>query len=263
MGTEMVDIYVGPSKVLFRLYKSRICARISYFDKMFNGNFKEASENTAYLPEDSPASFDLLADWANHPTEKKCPRRIRELETVLDDDEQEVASWDAVGFYSLAEKYCLPELQDIIMDKLLKYQKRWNELPSVEFTIRAYEQTSVGSPLANYCTRAMAYIVGTNGKDNGLEEHWPTSDIARLNRELPNFAEALLRVQREMAQDSGVSDPRVMRSCGFHAHAWEDYCAAKPHRKIPCKKRKAQDGEEPDRNKRSRVGTSESVEDAE
>lgn len=58
----MVDIYVGPSKVLFRLYKSKICARISYFDKMFNGNFKEASENTAYLPEDNPASFDLLAD---------------------------------------------------------------------------------------------------------------------------------------------------------------------------------------------------------
>jgi hypothetical protein len=209
---------------------------------MFNGNFKEASENTAYLPEDSPASFDLLADWANHPTEKKCPRRIRELETVTDADGQEVASWDAVGFYSLAEKYCLPELQDIIMDTLLKYHKRRNELPSVEFTIRAYEQTSAGSPLANYCTRAMAYIVGTDGKDNGLEENWPTSDVARLNRELPNFAEALLRVQREMAQDSGVSDPRVMRSCGFHAHAFLDYCAANPHRKIPCK-RKAQDGE--------------------
>jgi hypothetical protein len=88
----------------------------------------------------------------------------------------------------------------------------------------------------------MAYIVSTDGKDNGLEENWPTSDVARLNRELPNFAEALLRVQREMAQDSGVSDPRVMRSCGFHAHAFLDYCAANPHRKIPCK-RKAQDGE--------------------
>ncbi len=69
MGTEMVDIYVGPSKVLFRLYKSKICARI----QIFNGNFREASENTAYLPEDSPASFDLLADWANHPTPRSVP----------------------------------------------------------------------------------------------------------------------------------------------------------------------------------------------
>jgi hypothetical protein len=54
---------------------------------------------------------------------------------VTDADGQEVASWDAVGFYSLAEKYCLPELQDIIMDTLLKYHKKRNELPSVEFTI--------------------------------------------------------------------------------------------------------------------------------
>ncbi len=144
----------------------------------------------------------------------------------MDADAQEAASWDAVGFYSIAEKYCLPELQDIIMDTLLKYHKIRNELPSGEFAIRAYEQASAGSSLANYCTRAMAYIVGTDRKDNELQENWPTSDIARLNRELPNFAEALLRVQREMAQDLGVSDPRLMRSCGFYAHTFLDYCAA-------------------------------------
>jgi hypothetical protein len=69
----MVDIYVGPSK---------ICFRIPYFDKMFNGSFKEASNNTAFLPEDDPASFDLLADWANHPAPTKSPRRIRDLVTI-------------------------------------------------------------------------------------------------------------------------------------------------------------------------------------
>ncbi|KAN0111070.1 hypothetical protein V8E51_007457 [Hyaloscypha variabilis] len=54
MGTEMVDIYVSPSKLVFRLHKSKLCARIPYFNKMFNGTFKEATENTAYLPEDTP-----------------------------------------------------------------------------------------------------------------------------------------------------------------------------------------------------------------
>ena len=62
IGTEMVDIYVGPSKKRFQLYKAKLCTRIPYFDKMFNGNFKEASVNVAYL-DDDPASFDLLADW--------------------------------------------------------------------------------------------------------------------------------------------------------------------------------------------------------
>jgi hypothetical protein len=41
----MIDIYVGPSKMLFRLYKARSCKSIAYFDKIFSGIFKEASEN--------------------------------------------------------------------------------------------------------------------------------------------------------------------------------------------------------------------------
>lgn len=166
MGTEMVDIYVGPSKVLFRLYEAKICSRIPYFDKMFNSNFNEASSNTAYLAEDDPASFDLLADWANYPTASKNPRRIRDLVAVKDANGEDVASWDPVGFYSLAEKYCLPELQDIIMDATIKFHKKMNELPSVDFVIRAYESTSVGSPLAKYCTRAMVHIM----RGDGLEE---------------------------------------------------------------------------------------------
>jgi len=58
----MVDIYVGPKKKLFRLYKAKICSRIPYLSAMFNGEFKEASDNVAYLEEDDPASFDLLAE---------------------------------------------------------------------------------------------------------------------------------------------------------------------------------------------------------
>jgi hypothetical protein len=58
----MVDIYVGPSKKLFRLYKSKLCSCIPYFDRMFNGNLEKVLHNVAYLEEDNPASFDLLAD---------------------------------------------------------------------------------------------------------------------------------------------------------------------------------------------------------
>jgi hypothetical protein len=65
IGTDMVDIYVGgehfrePNK-LFRAHKALLCSKIPYFDKMFNGGFKEAIENVANLPEDHPQSFDVL-----------------------------------------------------------------------------------------------------------------------------------------------------------------------------------------------------------
>jgi hypothetical protein len=107
---EMVEIHVGYSRKLFRLYKAKLCSRIPYFDKMFNGNFKEASDNVAYLEENDHASFNSLAEWANYPTSTKSPRWIRELTTVKNNEGKEAASWDPVGFYSLAEKYCLLEV---------------------------------------------------------------------------------------------------------------------------------------------------------
>jgi hypothetical protein len=249
MGTEMVDIYVGPSKVLFRLYKTKICSRISYFDKMFNGNFKEASSSTAYLPEDDPASFDLLADWANHPTVSKSPRRIRNLVAVKDANGEDVASWDPVGFYSLAEKYCLPELQDIIMDATIKFHKKMNELPSVDFVIRAYESTSVGSPLTEYCMRAMVYIM----RGNGLEEAWESEGLASLY-ELPAFREAYVGMQRAVGPRGG-QDPRKFPRCSFHAHEEGGYCVANRVIKISSPR-----GKKVVQNKRVRVETSDSAE---
>lgn len=106
----MVDIYVGPSRKCFRLYKANICRRIPYFNRLFNSSSENAPDNVVYLERDDPGSFDLLTEWANHPLSLTSPSRIRELATVKHKERREERSWDAVGFYSLAEKYCLPEL---------------------------------------------------------------------------------------------------------------------------------------------------------
>lgn len=230
----MVDIYVGPSKKLFRLYKAKLCSRIPYFDKMFNGNFKEASNNVAYLEEDDPASFDLLADWANHSTSSKSPRRIRDLTAVKQKEGNEVASWDPVGFYSLAEKYCLPELQDIIMDELIQYHTERNELPSVDFVLRAYKHTSAGSLLAKYCAKSILYVMDEGGED----DKWPTEEVARLFRELPTFASEYLAVQRKAGLKSQGVDPRDTNRCHFHTHDPAGPCTG-----TSSKKRKSPEGE--------------------
>lgn len=161
MGTEMVDLYVGPSKKLFRLHKAKLCSSIPYFDKMFNDNLKEASSNVAYLEEDDPASFDLLAEWANR---SKYPSRIRELTPVKDKEGNKVMSWDPVRFYGLAEKYCLPELQDTIMDALILYHSEHNGLPSVDFIFQAYKHSSAGSHLVGYCVHSIVYIMDQDRK---------------------------------------------------------------------------------------------------
>jgi len=37
MGIEMVDLFVGPEKVHFRVHKTVVC-KVEYFNKMFNGD---------------------------------------------------------------------------------------------------------------------------------------------------------------------------------------------------------------------------------
>ena len=117
----MVDILVGPEKKLFRVHKTYLCRRIPYFDKMFNGAFKEA-QGVAELPEDDPSTFDVLMEW----TYSVNPRRLRDLFAIAGSDGVSRASWDVVAFYALAKKLCLPDLQDLIMNVLIKYHKRVN-----------------------------------------------------------------------------------------------------------------------------------------
>jgi hypothetical protein len=81
---------------------------------MLNGEFKEAIEGSTYLPEENSDEFDVLIEWAY-------TNRLRDL-SVEDDDREKWTKWDPVEVYSMAEKMYLPELMDIIMDKLIAHQ---------------------------------------------------------------------------------------------------------------------------------------------
>ncbi|TGO48339.1 hypothetical protein BCON_0243g00110 [Botryotinia convoluta] len=103
---EMVDLIVGPEKAVFRVNKSLLCNQIPYFDKMFNGGFKEATDGLASFPEDFPEAFDILIQWIYS-------GRLRwfDIGTAAAG-----ASWDFLKFYCLAEKICLTQLADLALD---------------------------------------------------------------------------------------------------------------------------------------------------
>lgn len=44
LGTEMVTIYVGPKRKEFKIHKELICGSADYFEKAFNGKFKEGRD---------------------------------------------------------------------------------------------------------------------------------------------------------------------------------------------------------------------------
>jgi hypothetical protein len=147
------------------------------------------------------------------------------------------------GFYSLAEKYCLPELQDAIMDALIQHHTEQNKLPSVNFVLRAYEHASAGSLLARYCAQSIFYVMDEGGED----DRWPTKEIARLFRELPTFASEYIAMQRKRGGKGRGVDPRDTSRYYFHAHDRGEPRAGNPS------KRKSSEGVKLNGNKRPRV----------
>ena len=56
----MVKIVVGPEKALFLLHKDRLCQMSEYFRGLFQGNFKDAKEDTTTLAEEDVTGFKLF-----------------------------------------------------------------------------------------------------------------------------------------------------------------------------------------------------------
>ncbi|TGO60644.1 hypothetical protein BOTNAR_0142g00150 [Botryotinia narcissicola] len=100
-GSQMVDIRVGEEMKLFRVHKSLLCTRVPYFNKMFNSGFSESKTNSAVLREDGHEAFDVLVDWV--------------YTSILPRD---AGFWGLVEVYVLADKICLPELMDQVMDTI-------------------------------------------------------------------------------------------------------------------------------------------------
>ncbi|KAF8860023.1 hypothetical protein BDZ45DRAFT_341876 [Acephala macrosclerotiorum] len=179
---------------------------------MCNGQFKEAIENVARFPKDDPAAFDLLIEWIYSHNK----RHIRDVEAVdAESEEGTEASWDAVGFYSLAEKGCLPELQDTIMNVLVRYHRMVDELPSPDFVHRAYVRTSAGSSLSRYCAKSIYWVLA-----EGINNGWLTEEVQKLCQDHPTFATDYINLQRTKS----ACDPRKSDRCSFHVHSSEEPC---------------------------------------
>ena len=212
MGTEMVDLYVGPSKEHFRVHKTLLCAKIPYFYKMFKGKFTEASTNRAEFPEDSPESFDLLLGWVYQNTQ----RPLRFIEDIENNGMTKL-SWDACDFYNLVEKICLRPLQDRIMDIVRNFDNSTGALPAEGAIRKAYSKDYAPSPFRKYMSHWFAYILT---KDK--EGPWDIESYTQLITTNIDLARDVLRVLR---QRSGmIEDPCGLPNCYFHSHDRGEPC---------------------------------------
>ncbi|TVY93103.1 hypothetical protein LAWI1_G001596 [Lachnellula willkommii] len=207
MGSEMVNLYVGPRKEHFHVHKELLCNKIPYFEKMFKGGFQEAVTNSASFPEDAPDSFDILVTWVYH-------RKLRPLSIVKDNRNHYVPAWGIISLYSLAEKLCVSELMDNIMDAFRDFAQQNYGLPSSDFMLATYQKVDSSSPLRSYICYCYTFILLTKTKD--------ITEMISLLTKVPDLALDMAKLLRETG--GVIPDPWSFPHCHFHTHDKDSPC---------------------------------------
>ncbi|KAF7956582.1 hypothetical protein EAE96_003916 [Botrytis aclada] len=207
-GIETVDLYIGPTRTHYRVHKHILCSKIPYFNKMFNGSFSEASNNSADFPEDSPDSFDVLIEWAysrNHP--------LRPLNRASPGSLS--SNWNAISFYILMDKLCMPDLMNEAMDLLRQFSKDNNFRTSLEGVIYVYRRSLPSSKLRLYVLNGLIFSLS-------LVQEPEATHLARLvdiiREDTDLTADFLTAVQDRFRGGPKPNDPSTGDGSIYHVY---------------------------------------------
>ncbi|KAF7900357.1 uncharacterized protein EAF01_007659 [Botrytis porri] len=169
MGLEIVDIHVGPQKKLFRVHRGILCDKVPYFQKMFSSGFVEGLKGKAFFPEDDPKCFDFFMGWIYFGT-----LRVINASTALEKVEYDL---NLLSLYTFADKLCLPELMDLVLNTYKNTYEKYNRFPRVSLVSDVYQVTPKDSPLRNFMCHCM-YFIFVEYTSEDIRNFWITEDMA-------------------------------------------------------------------------------------
>jgi hypothetical protein len=171
----MVDLFVGPNRILFRVHEKLLHDKAPGLAAMFRGSWKEAKMKSAELGDDDPKAFDDYVSWIYL---GKLQKEIKECGSI----DQETPLIRVIELYGLASKYCSIALMDEIMNAIIAKYDKMRDIPCTLDMHLAYEVTATNSPLRLYMARCMAYASSVD-PGNQLDREY-RREIASDNPEL-------------------------------------------------------------------------------
>ncbi|CZR51174.1 uncharacterized protein PAC_01049 [Phialocephala subalpina] len=137
-------------------YKNVVCDRSPVFHAAFNGGFLE-TESLQYYVEDTRISvFKQLRDWINYPSHSFRIDGDNPHKTVV-----------LCKLWVLADKFCIPSLQNKALDTLREVQYVRKTTIEVKGIHWIYEYTARGSQFRNF----VVAIAATHMSANGVLKH--------------------------------------------------------------------------------------------
>lgn len=104
-----VDVFVGPNKTPYKgLPKMLLCHYSDYFDRCFNGQFKEGQTQRLELPEDNIQDWETLLEFMLRGT----------VGSLTSTQRRGAAIQRCMEFLEYVEKYDMAEVSDIVYEPL-------------------------------------------------------------------------------------------------------------------------------------------------
>ena len=163
MFDTIVEIAVGPEKVLFNIHKGLLCRNSSYFRSALEGEFKESSEGKVHLPEDDPEVFQRFQLWLY-------------TGSVIESSGEGTKAIDWMVFFRLyvfGDARGVAGLQNATIDALIDKSHKEIALPSILGPNYIYDNTVEKSPLRRLMVDWVVYRAGDLSTWTGLntEKH--------------------------------------------------------------------------------------------
>lgn len=127
---------VGPKRVKFGVHKGILIRSSAFFRAALTGTFKEATEGTVTLQEDSPKVFGVFVSWLY----------TGKLENTVDEIPTPCGSNRLAELYIFADRYDVPILRNDAIDALVKNRQELLHIPTSSFRM-VYDATPPKDPL--------------------------------------------------------------------------------------------------------------------
>ena len=132
----VLTLRVGPGKISYNVHQDLLFNTSNVFKTAFSGKFLESSDRSMDLPDDDVESFEQMAHWL-YTKDLGLPKPVTEETTKQ-------CYWQLAGLNTLADKYEMTSLSNIIVDELFElYGHSINTIPPhMDVITYVYENTT-------------------------------------------------------------------------------------------------------------------------
>lgn len=194
-------------------FKKLLCAKLEYFDKMFNGPFAEGNTKTGNFPEDHPSASLLLVEWVYPNNVIKPPQKYEENGYEIDEMDQ------YVKFMILADKIGAVMLLDIITSSAITAVKEEHWFPSLALIRQHYASLNTG--FRRFLARSYAFVTFNHKDEPGGE--WCSKKLSQALFDSDELTVDVIPLLRTV-MTTGVLDPRLALPCDYHQHKSTEPC---------------------------------------